>query len=41
MLSTASVITAAKLLLRFGYVMGAIGVILALLGAVAPSLIMF
>ena len=40
-LSTASVITAAKLLLRFGYVMGAIGVILALIGAVAPSLMMF
>ncbi|MDA8249612.1 MAG: DUF4337 family protein [Rhodospirillales bacterium] len=40
-LSTASVITAAKLLLRFGYVMGAIGVVLALFGAVAPGLLVF
>ncbi len=40
-LSTASVITASKLLLRFGYVMGAVGVILALIGATAPSLLMF
>ncbi|HET9019508.1 MAG TPA: DUF4337 family protein, partial [Acetobacteraceae bacterium] len=40
-LSTASVITDAKLLLRFGYVMGAIGVILALFGAIAPAMVVF
>ena len=40
-LSTASVITNARLLLRFSYVMGAIGLILALFGAVAPALVVF
>lgn len=40
-LSTASVITSAKLLLRFAYVMGAIGVVLALFGAIAPALVVF
>jgi hypothetical protein len=40
-LSTASVITSSKLLLRFGYVMGAIGVVLGLFGAIAPSLVVF
>lgn len=40
-LSTASVITNAKFLLRFSYVMGSIGLILALFGAIAPSLVVF
>ena len=40
-LSTASAITSSKLLLRFGMVMGAIGVVLALFGAVAPGLVVF
>ncbi len=40
-LSTASVITSSKLLLRFGFVMGAIGVVLGLFGAIAPGLVVF
>jgi hypothetical protein len=40
-LSTASAITSAKLLLRFGFVMGAIGIVLALFGVVAPGLVVF
>jgi len=40
-LSTASVITSAKMLLRFAYVMGAIGVVLGIFGAVAPQLVVF
>jgi hypothetical protein len=40
-LSTASVITSAKLLLRFAFVMGAVGVILGIFGAVAPELVVF
>ena len=40
-LATASVITAAKLLLRFAYVMGAIGIVLGIFGAVAPELVVF
>lgn len=40
-LSTASVITNAKLLLRFAMVMGAIGVVLAIFGAIAPGLVVF
>ncbi len=40
-LSTASVITSSKLLLRFGFVMGAIGLVLALFGAIAPGLVVF
>ena len=40
-LSTASVITGAKMLLRFAAVMGAIGVILAAFGAIAPGLVVF
>jgi hypothetical protein len=40
-LSTASVITAAVMLLRFAFVLGAIGVILGLFGAIAPELVVF
>lgn len=40
-LSTASVITGAKLLLRFAYLMGAIGAVLGLFGAIAPGLVVF
>jgi hypothetical protein len=40
-LSTASVIANSKLLLRFGYVMGAIGLVLGLFGAIAPALVVF
>jgi hypothetical protein len=37
-LATASVITASKLLIRFAFVLGGIGIILGVLGLVAPSL---
>lgn len=40
-LSTASVITSARLLLRFAYVMGAIGIVLGVFGAFAPELVVF
>jgi hypothetical protein len=40
-LSTASVITSAKMLLRFAYIMGAIGVVLGIFGAIAPELVVF
>jgi hypothetical protein len=40
-LSTASVITSAKLLLRFAYLMGAIGIVLGIFGAIAPELVVF
>ena len=40
-LSTASVITSAKLLLRLAFLMGAIGVALGIFGAVAPELVVF
>lgn len=40
-LSTASVIASSKLLLRFSYVMGAIGVVLAAFGVIAPALVVF
>jgi hypothetical protein len=40
-LSTASVITNAKLLLRFAFLMGAIGVILGIFGALAPEMVVF
>ncbi len=40
-LSTASVITNAKLLLYFAYLMGAIGVVLGVFGAVAPETVVF
>ena len=37
-LATASVITTSKMLLRFAFVLGALGLVLGVLGAVAPSL---
>jgi Domain of unknown function (DUF4337) len=37
-LATASVITASKLLIRFAYLLGGIGIVLGLLGFLAPSL---
>jgi Domain of unknown function (DUF4337) len=37
-LATASVITASKLLIRFAFVLGGVGIVLGVLGAVAPSL---
>ena len=37
-LATASVITASKLLIRFAYVLGGIGIVLGVLGFVAPTL---
>ncbi|HSU06821.1 MAG TPA: DUF4337 family protein [Acetobacteraceae bacterium] len=37
-LATASVITMSKMLLRFAYALGGVGLVLAILGAVAPSL---
>lgn len=40
-LATASVITNAKLLLRFAALMGAIGLILGIFGAVAPEMVVF
>jgi hypothetical protein len=40
-LATASVITSAVLLLRVAYAMGAIGVLLGIAGALAPSLVVF
>jgi hypothetical protein len=40
-LSTASVITSARMLLRFAFVMGAIGVVLGIFGAIAPELVVF
>jgi Domain of unknown function (DUF4337) len=40
-LATASVITSAKMLLRFSIVMGAIGVVLAIFGVFAPGLVVF
>jgi hypothetical protein len=40
-LSTASVITNAKLLLYFAFLMGAIGVVLGIFGAVAPETLVF
>jgi hypothetical protein len=40
-LATASVIASSGLLLRFAYVMGAIGLVLGLFGAVAPELVVF
>ncbi len=40
-LSTASVITSAALLLRLAFVLGAIGVLLGIFGAVAPELVVF
>jgi len=40
-LSTASVITSAKMLLRFACVLGAIGIILGIFGAVAPEVVVF
>jgi hypothetical protein len=40
-LSTASVITSAKLLLRLAFLMGAIGVVLGIFGAVAPEMVVF
>ncbi len=40
-LSTASVITSARLLLRFAMLMGAIGVVLGIFGAIKPELVVF
>lgn len=40
-LSTASVITSSKMLLRFAFVMGAIGVVFGVFGAVAPEVVVF
>lgn len=37
-LATASVITASKLLIRFAYVLGGVGIVLGVLGFIAPSL---
>jgi len=40
-LSTASAITSSKLLLRFAMVMGAIGIVLGIFGAIKPELVVF
>jgi hypothetical protein len=40
-LSTASVITSSKMLLRFAFVLGAVGAVLGIFGAVAPEMVVF